>query len=163
MKQYIVIVGWTPANRLAKFADFDELPEAEDHVNGYDIEHPAIEAVEAVEAVEEDEELEIEAVEAVEGVEGVEAWIERIPGHGGFVVGKPSDNTHDWLIDPVAETVSIDVLPPDPGPTNDEIYDQVMQNQKTLKAFVKCVNTGAIVPGANVSNAALKAAVVSEM
>ena len=48
-------------------------------------------------------------------------------------------------------------------PTNDEIYDQVMQNQKVLKAFALCINDGSIVPGVNVSGAVLKAAVKSKM
>ena len=56
-----------------------------------------------------------------------------------------------WIDDPI------------PGPTDDKIYDQVMQNQKVLKAFALCINDGSIVPGANVSNAALKAAVKAKM
>ena len=87
----------------------------------------------------------------------------HVAKYGGFVVEKPSDETDDWLINPVNKTVSIDVLPPDPGPTHDEIYDQVMKNQKVFKAFALCINDGSIVPGANVSNAALKAAVKAKM
>ena len=82
---------------------------------------------------------------------------------GGFVAEKPGDIHNDWLIDPDDMTVSVDVVPPDPGPTNDKIYDQVMQNEKVFKAFAICINNGTIVPGANVSNAALKTAVKAEM
>jgi len=53
--------------------------------------------------------------------------------------------------------------PPPGPPTNDEIYDQVMQQQAVLKAFALCINDGSIVPGANVSGAALKAAVKAKM
>lgn len=48
-------------------------------------------------------------------------------------------------------------------PTNDEIYDGVIQNQQVLKALVRCINDGSIVPGANVSNAALKTAIKVKM
>lgn len=53
--------------------------------------------------------------------------------------------------------------PPPPPPTNDEIYDQVIQVQKAFKAYVLAVNDGSIVPGSNMTNAALKAAVVVNM
>ena len=48
-------------------------------------------------------------------------------------------------------------------PTNEEIYDQVMQNQAVFKAFALCINDGTIVPGSNISNAALKTAVKAKM
>jgi len=53
--------------------------------------------------------------------------------------------------------------PPPPPPTNDEIYDQVIQNQKVLKAYVLAINDGSIIPGSNMTNAALKAAVKVHM
>ena len=50
-----------------------------------------------------------------------------------------------------------------PPPTTDEIYDAVIQNQKVLKAIVLSLNDGTLVPGANVSNATLKAIVKANM
>ncbi len=57
-------------------------------------------------------------------------------------------------------------LPADPPPippTNAEIYDQVMQNQRVLKAYALAINDGSVVPGSNMTNAALKAAVVAKL
>lgn len=48
-------------------------------------------------------------------------------------------------------------------PTNEEIYDATVQNQKLLKAVVLSLNDGTFVPGANISNAALKAIIVAKM
>lgn len=48
----------------------------------------------------------------------------HVSNHGGFVVAKPGDNPADWLIDPVAKTVSIDALPPTPAPTKEERYNK---------------------------------------
>ena len=53
--------------------------------------------------------------------------------------------------------------PPPPPPTNDQIYDQVIQNEKVLKGYVLAINDGSIVPGSNMTNAALKAAVKAKM
>ena len=59
---------------------------------------------------------------------------------------------------------SIDAAdPPSPPPTNDEIYDQVIQNQKVLKAVVLALNDGSFVPGANASGADLKTAIKAKM
>tara|TARA_Y100000296_G_scaffold83259_1_gene113744 strand:+ start:82 stop:438 length:357 start_codon:yes stop_codon:yes gene_type:complete len=52
--------------------------------------------------------------------------------------------------------------PPSP-PTTDEIYDGVIKNEKVLKALVLALNDGSIVPGANATNAALKAAIKAKM
>ncbi len=52
---------------------------------------------------------------------------------------------------------------PVPPPTNDEIYDTVIQNEKVLKAVVLSLNDGTLVPGAGVSNAALKTIVKANM
>ena len=92
-----------------------------------------------------------------------EEAVAHVEEYGGFVIEKPSDETCDWLIDPVNKAVVINVLPPNPGPTNEEIYNQVMKNQKVLKAFVLCINDGSIIPGANMSNAALKTAIRDKM
>ena len=53
--------------------------------------------------------------------------------------------------------------PPPPPPTNDQIYDEVIQNQRVFKGYVLAVNDGSIVPGSNMTNAALKAAVKAKM
>ncbi len=70
------------------------------------------------------------------------------------------DPVEKWLAEPGN---SIDpFIPPDP-PTLDDIYDQAMENQRVFKAFALAINDGSIVPGANVSGAALKAAVKAKM
>ena len=48
-------------------------------------------------------------------------------------------------------------------PTNEEIYDATVQNQKLLKAVVLSLNDGTFVPGANISNSALKAIITANM
>lgn len=53
--------------------------------------------------------------------------------------------------------------PPPTPPTNDEIYDQVIQNQKVFKGYVLAVNDGSIVPGAGMTGAQLKTAVKAKM
>ena len=53
--------------------------------------------------------------------------------------------------------------PPPPPPTNDEIYDQVIKNQKVFKGYVLAINDGSIVPGSNMTPANLKAAIKSKM
>lgn len=52
---------------------------------------------------------------------------------------------------------------PPPPPTNDQIYDQVIQNQKVFKGYVLAVNDGSIVPGSNMTGVQLKAAVKAKM
>ena len=64
-----------------------------------------------------------------------------------------------WLKD--GNPVDAYVAPP--VPTDDEIYDSVIQNQQVLKALVLCINDGSIVPGADVSNTALKTAIKAKM
>ena len=85
----------------------------------------------------------------------------------GTVLSVPNDpaNRHyqevqDWI---ALGNTPDPADPPPPPPTNDEIYDQVIQNQKVLKAYVLAVNDGSIVPGSNMTNAALKAAVKAHM
>lgn len=65
----------------------------------------------------------------------------------------------EWVND--GGVIGAYVVPP--APTNGEIYDSVIQNQKVLKALVLCLNDGSIVPGANVSNAALKTSIKAKM
>ena len=85
----------------------------------------------------------------------------------GTVLSVPDDlaNRHrqllqEWLDD--GNTLdSADPLPS--PPTNDEIYDHVIQKEKVLKAYVLAVNDGSIVPGSNMTNAQLKAAVKAKM
>lgn len=48
-------------------------------------------------------------------------------------------------------------------PTNEEIYDATIQTQKLLKAVVLSLNDGTFVPGAAISNAALKAIILAKM
>lgn len=48
-------------------------------------------------------------------------------------------------------------------PTNEEIYDATIQTQKLLKAVVLSLNDGTFVPGAAISNSALKAIILANM
>jgi hypothetical protein len=63
----------------------------------------------------------------------------------------------------VAQGIAVAPYVAPPPVTNDEIYDQVLQNQKVFKAYVLAVNDGSIVPGSNMTNAQLKAAVKAKM
>jgi hypothetical protein len=85
----------------------------------------------------------------------------------GDVLNVPDDlaNRHrqllqEWLDDGNTLDPADPVPPP---PTNDEIYDQVIQNQKVLKGYVLAVNDGSIVPGSNMTGAQLKTAVKAKM
>ncbi len=53
--------------------------------------------------------------------------------------------------------------PPPPAPTLDEIYDQTILNQRVLKALALALNDGSFVPGSDLSNAQLKAAIKAKM
>lgn len=53
--------------------------------------------------------------------------------------------------------------PPPVPPTNEEIYDMVIQNQKVLKGYVLSINDGSVVPGSNMTGAQLKTAVKANM
>lgn len=66
----------------------------------------------------------------------------------------------EWLDD--GNTLDPADPPPIP-PTNDEIYDQVIQSQKVLKAYILAINDGSIVPGSSMSGAALKGAIKARM
>lgn len=48
-------------------------------------------------------------------------------------------------------------------PTNDEIYDNVIQREKVLNAIILSLNDGTLIPGANISNAAIKAVIRNNM
>ncbi len=50
-----------------------------------------------------------------------------------------------------------------PAPTNEAIYDQVLSRERAFAALLQCLNDGSIVPGANATPAALKAAIVAKM
>ena len=63
-----------------------------------------------------------------------------------------------WATIPVPEPDP--VIPP---PTNDEIYDRVIQNQPVFKGYVLALNDGSIVPGSNMTGAEIKAAVKAKM
>ena len=85
----------------------------------------------------------------------------------GTILNVPDDfaNRHrqalqEWLDDGNALDPA-DPLPP--PPTADQIYDQVIQNQKVLKAYILAVNDGTITPGSNMTGAQLKAAVKAKM
>jgi len=103
-----------------------------------------------------------------------------MPGHVGYELtpfkvypvtvvdvgsGPVVANTSDPVFDPVADTVTVtrtlEAAPP--PPTNDEIYDEVLQNQKVFKAYVLAINDGSVVPGSGMSGAQLKAAVTAKM
>lgn len=48
-------------------------------------------------------------------------------------------------------------------PTNEEIYDETIQNFKLIKALVLCLNDGSFVPGSNLTNNQLKTLIISKM
>ncbi len=74
--------------------------------------------------------------------------------------GSPG-NERTSRVDP--GTGGLEFNPDNLVPTKDETYDQVLQNQKVFKAYVLAVNDGSIVPGSNMTGAALKAAVKAKM
>ncbi len=80
-----------------------------------------------------------------------------------FVAPRPRDGPRDWLVDPVLKTLSVDLIPPTPPPTNDEIYNQVIQNQTVLRAYMLAVNDGSIIPGGNMGVVQIRAAVKAKM
>lgn len=90
-----------------------------------------------------------------------EAVFDRFPK--AFAVANPGGGFADWLIDVDAKAIVLDPPAPDPGPTLGEIYNDVMKNQRVLKALALCLNDGTIIPGANVSGATLKTAIKAKM
>ena len=60
--------------------------------------------------------------------------------------------------------VTFSAPPPPPAPpTNEEIYDQVIRTQKTLKAVVLAFAAGSVKTDGSQTNAQIKAAVVAKM
>jgi hypothetical protein len=94
-----------------------------------------------------------------------QAHVDRVKARwpDAFVTTTPNDTVRDWLVNPTTKTLSIDVVPPPAGPTTEEVYNQAMQNSKVLKALALALNDGSIVPGSNMTNAALKAAIKAKM
>jgi|ETNvirnome_2_130_1030620.scaffolds.fasta_scaffold02687_3 hypothetical protein len=74
------------------------------------------------------------------------------------------DNVHRQAIQAWVDLGNT-ISPADPevSQTADEIYDAVIQNQAVLKAVVTAINKGTFVPGANETNADLKAIIKAEM
>lgn len=81
---------------------------------------------------------------------------EKFPDAFGDVA--PQGGRRDWLVDLVTKTLSYDPIPEPAGPTNGEIYDDVLQNQKVLKAIaLVCAEQFGMTP------AQMKTAVKSKM
>ncbi len=96
-----------------------------------------------------------------EAVQHVTRVVANFPD--AFVSEDPGGGFRNWKIDPIAKSLSVVANPPPPGPTDSEIYDQVIQNQRVFKAYVLAINDGSVVPGSNMTGAALKAAVKAKM
>jgi len=64
-----------------------------------------------------------------------------------------------WLAEGNTPQLANPVVPP----TLDDIYDQTIQNQRVLRAYILAVNDGSITPGSNMTGAALKTAVRAKM
>ena len=80
-----------------------------------------------------------------------------------FVASRPASGPRDWLIDPVTKTLSVDIVPPVPPPTKEEIYNQVIKSQLVLKGYILAVNDGSIIPGGNMGVVQIRAAVKAKM
>ena len=66
-----------------------------------------------------------------------------------------------WLYDGANFSAPIVVLPP--VLTDDEVYDRIIKTEKVFKGYVLAINDGSIIPGSNMTGAALKAAVKAKM
>src|SRR4051812_48919165 len=53
--------------------------------------------------------------------------------------------------------------PPLPIPTVDEIYDQVLRDQRVVKAIVMAINDGTLIVGGNKTGAQLKSIIKAKM
>lgn len=98
----------------------------------------------------------------VTGIECAIGW----PVVGGIPLAPPSKwhtvtSTNDgWEITPENQALKDAEETP---PTNEEVYDATVQNHKLLKAVVLSLNDGSFVPGANISNSALRSIIVQKM
>lgn len=54
-------------------------------------------------------------------------------------------------------------VPPTQDEINDEIYDQLTQQNKVLKALIMALNDGTFVPGSNYTNAQIKQGIKNRM
>lgn len=52
---------------------------------------------------------------------------------------------------------------PTPVPSDEDVYNSMLKHQRAFKAYILAVNDGSIVPGSNMTGAALKAAVKAKM
>lgn len=94
----------------------------------------------------------------------------KLQKDGGYLVNgslsvpnTPGNRHYQQVQEWIALGNTPDPYVPPPDPTLDEIYSQALQNSRVLKALVLCINDGSIVPGANASKAALKAAIKAKM
>ena len=92
---------------------------------------------------------------------GVVTQVQPNPDEDGGFVECP-DNVHCGMLFDGTDYTQPAPVPKVP-PTNEEIYDQTMQNSKVIKGLVLALNDGSIVPGTNMTNAALKAAIKAKM
>lgn len=86
-------------------------------------------------------------------------WVFRTAGNITALTNQQNGSS-EFLPDDDAEVLAF--LNPDPL-TNDELFDLILQGQKTLKAVVLCLNDGSFVPGTNYTNAQIKSIVTAKM
>ena len=89
-------------------------------------------------------------------------YIERTAGNIVSLFARPQYDGQEKLPEDDPEIIAFKAEQAAP-PTNDEIYDQAMQNQAVLKAMALAINDGSFVPGANLSNADLKTLIKGKM
>ena len=79
---------------------------------------------------------------------------------GAFRFENTDAGATEWLEETDAEVIA---FRNPPEPTNDEIYDIAMLNEKVLKALILAINDGSFVPGSNYTNAQLKTGIKNRM